>query len=458
MKTRRILFPLVMFLAIASCAPLNPKLNHYDYRQGYRFGNCATPGNSDDLFIVLTFSGGGTRAAAFSYGVLKTLNETNVVLDGARRKLIDEVDVISSISGGSFTAAYYGLFGQRLFADFETRFLKHNVQGDLIMRTLYPWNWFKLLSPYYSRIDIAAAYYDDRLFEKRTYNDLVRAGRRPFIMLNATDLSLGTRFEFSQGQFDLLQSDLGGVSIGRAVAASSAFPGLLTPVTLKNYPKTDFVEPQWVQTVIKNDLDNSPRRFKRASEVGAYFDTQREYIHLMDGGVADNIGLRGTLYGLMFPDELISGDLEFITDSREYNLIRMIANRKIRKLLIIVVDAKPGDNLSMDHSRKTPGLAKVVNSVASAPMANYSFETVQLLTDYMEQRYPDPEKLKTYVVHLRFDSIKDPVQRKRVKSYGTNFDLPPEAVDELITVGAMLLKQSEVFTDEFLKDLGTAQK
>ncbi len=458
MISRRILMLLALILAMVACAPLNPRLNHYDYRQGYRFGNCATPGNSDDLFIVLTFSGGGTRAAAFSYGVLKALNEIEVTLDGTRRKLIDEVDVISSISGGSFTAAYFGLFGQRIFTDFEVRFLKHNVQGDLLTRLFYPWNWFKLLSPYYSRIDMAAAYYDDRIFENRNYNDLEKAGRRPFILLNATDLSLGARFEFSQGQFDLLQSDLGGVSIGRAVASSSAFPGLLTPLTLKNYPKTEFVEPQWVDTVLKNDLDSSPRRYKRAREVRAYFNTDRKYIHLMDGGVADNIGLRGTLYGLMFPDELISGDLEFITDSREYNLIRMIANRKIRKLLIIVVDAKPGDNLSMDHSRKAPGLAKVVNSVASAPMANYSFETVQLLTDYMEQRHTDPDILKTYTVHLRFDSIENPIQRKRVKSYGTNFDLPSEAVDELIAVGGMLLKQSDVFTREFLKDLAPAPK
>jgi NTE family protein len=379
--------------------------------------------------------------------------------------LLDEVDLISSVSGGSFTAAYYGLYGEQIFNDFEERFLKHNVQGDLAVRTfVYPWNWFRLLSPNFSRIDLAAEYYDEKLFSQRTYGHLASVCSRPFIVINATDLSLGARFEFSQGQFDLLQSDLAGVSVGRAVASSSAFPGLLTPLTVQNYEKTVFVEPAWVDRVIRYDRDISPRRYKYAQEVRSYFDTtHRCYVHLVDGGVSDNIGLRGIIYSLMYPDVLISGDQRNVTDSREFNLQRMIADRKIKKLLVVVVDAKPGEDVHLDQSRRTPGLVPVINAVASAPMANYSFETVQLLREYLKQRRnelrkaPEPFELKTYVMHLRFDLIDDPVVREKIKEFGTNFHLPEEAVDLLIDQGRQLLQDSDIFQNKFLKDLKPQQ-
>lgn len=71
------------------------------------------------------------------------------------RRLLDEVDFVNGVSGESFTAAYYALFGDRIFVDYEQRFLKRNVQGELIFRLLWPWNWVRLLSPFYDRIDLA---------------------------------------------------------------------------------------------------------------------------------------------------------------------------------------------------------------------------------------------------------------------------------------------------------------
>lgn len=64
---------------------------------------------------MLAFSGGGTRAEALAYGVLEELRDTEVLIDGKPRRLLDEIDLISSVSGGSFTSAYYGLHGDRIF-------------------------------------------------------------------------------------------------------------------------------------------------------------------------------------------------------------------------------------------------------------------------------------------------------------------------------------------------------
>jgi len=166
------------------------------------------PGNgSDELLLILTFSGGGTRSAAFAYGVLQTLAETHIVIDGEKRRLLDEVDAISSVSGGSFTAAYYGLFNDRIFEDFETKFLKFNVQSELTRRLFYPSNWLKLASLFFERSDLAAEYYDELLFENKTFQDFSTVNS-PLIAINATNIANGTQFTFIGKEFALICSDL----------------------------------------------------------------------------------------------------------------------------------------------------------------------------------------------------------------------------------------------------------
>jgi NTE family protein len=128
-------------LLLGGCAtrPINPPLLHYDANTKHQFeGLERNRGDHRDL-VILAFSGGGTRAAAFSYGVLEALRRIEVVTNsGAKVRLLDEVDVITGISGGSFTALAYRLYGEKLFDEYEKRFLKRNVQGELIARILTP--------------------------------------------------------------------------------------------------------------------------------------------------------------------------------------------------------------------------------------------------------------------------------------------------------------------------------
>jgi hypothetical protein len=150
---------LMVALLITGCAhyPVNSDLKQIDPNCGYRAKFMGVQGNSPDILFYLTFSGGGTRAAAFSYGVLEELRKTEVVIDGKKRRLLDEVDVISSVSGGSFTAGYYGLFGEGIFQDFEGKVLKKNIQGALTSGTfLNPINWVRLSFATFDRSDLAA--------------------------------------------------------------------------------------------------------------------------------------------------------------------------------------------------------------------------------------------------------------------------------------------------------------
>lgn len=126
-----------------------------------------------------------------------------------------------------------------MFSDFRSRFLERNLERELFLQLFNPVNLVRLASPYYSRIDLAAELYDETIFDRKSFADLLASGSRPFITMNATNLANGERFEFAQEQFDFLGSDLGSYPIARAVAASSAFPFLLSPISLKNHPSPE---------------------------------------------------------------------------------------------------------------------------------------------------------------------------------------------------------------------------
>jgi hypothetical protein len=169
--------------------------------------------------MVLALSGGGTRAAALAYGVLEAMRDTTVSLDGRSQRLLDEIDVISSVSGGSFTAAYYGLHGDETFTDFEKKFLRSDVSGELMYGLFDPELWVSTGG----RTEMAVDYYEEKVFRGATFADLQRRDG-PLLVINATDLGRGVRFSFLQDYFDLLCSDLSSFQIARAVAASSAVP------------------------------------------------------------------------------------------------------------------------------------------------------------------------------------------------------------------------------------------
>jgi len=232
------LFIVFISLSFGGCTahyPVNEPITSIDESAGYRLGKQqGHPNQSDSLTVIMAFSGGGTRAAAYAYGVLETLRDIEISWEGQQRRLLDEIDTISSVSGGSFTAAYYGLFGERIFEDFEEKFLYADVQGHLTSSFLNPFTWFKTGSLFFGRSDYAAEYYDEILFEGKTFGDMLEREDAPVIQINATEVSSSTQFTFLQGVFDLLCSDLSAFPVARAVAASSAVPVLFSSITINN--------------------------------------------------------------------------------------------------------------------------------------------------------------------------------------------------------------------------------
>ncbi len=434
----------------AGCAhyPDNARRKHYDPQSGYRFRNLTNTGNSDSLQVFLAFSGGGTRAAALSYGVLEELARTQIVWEGRSRRLLDEVEYISAVSGGSFTAAYYALYGDRIFADFEDKFLNQNIQRQLMWRMCSPVNWGRMASPYFNRSDMAAEFYDRHLFGGKTFGDLLQRNRRPFLSLNATDMSLGATFQFTQEQFDFLCSDLSTFPVARAVAASAAFPILLSPITVNNYGGScGCVEPAWMVSALTNRQERT-RRTVKAMELQSYQNSaQHPYLHLLDGGLTDNLGLRGP-----FEAVAVKGGIRnSVQDDLNPNLVS--------KLVIIVVNTAFRGDRGWDHSQKPPNIVQVTLALGTVPMNRYSFETLELLkanakqweTEWNDGNHADagpqspPPRVRLYVIEVSFDGLQDEAEKDYFEKLPASFKLPPGAAARLRAVAGKLLNQSETY-------------
>jgi NTE family protein len=276
-------------------------------------------------------------------------------------------------------------------------------------------------------------------------------------------MTLGDRFEFTQKQFDPICSDLADYPIARAVAASSAFPGLLSPITITNYAGScNYKEPLWVANALL-DRDVTKREFLDANHFKSYQDNKnRPYVHLLDGGISDNIGLRGPVQAL-------------VTNHGPWDLLDMINLQKVKKIVFIVVNAKNAPDTKMDRKESPPNLISVLSTVVNAPMDNYSFDTIeQLLSNIREWKKddlayaqcagaindkcpgaslpPPPAAVEFYPVVISFDSLTDAGERTFFKNLPTTFTLPAADVDRLIEVGGRLLNESEEYK-RLLRDL-----
>lgn len=430
----------VLMLALAGCANTGRITNTpiTDYQPDSQAEASTDPDeqHSDDVLFFLSFSGGGTRAAALSYGLLKELDSTEFTLDGRTRSMLDEVDTISSVSGGSFTSAYYGLFGDQIFEDYEDVFLRRNVQKTLVNGMLNPLNWIRMLTTVFNRTEMAINYYDKNIFRGGTFADIAARGG-PDIEINATDLAIGERFNFTPARFDILCSDLSDFSVARAVAASSAVPVAFAPIALQNFDSCDYQEPGWLK-VARAGKNNNPRRQSLVDAMDSYLDKEnRPFIHLVDGGITDNLGIRA-LYDRV---ELLGGAT---------NAARLMGQSP-EMIVVIVVNAQTRPSKPMDLSSAAPSSAEVVSAVSSAQLRRYNIETITLIEDSLEQwaaELSTPDRQVThYFIQLDFESIADSRTRHIFNNMATSFSLPNEEVDDLIEAGQRLLQQSPEYQD-----------
>lgn len=450
-----LILTLIVIFGLNACATLQYQpvatIDHVDEHKGYRLQNALLNDNivkKDSVIGIIMFSGGGTRAAAFGYGVLESLKKQQVKIDNRQTSLLDTVDVAYGISGGSVLATYFGLNGAETIPRFEKKFLNQNLQKMLIGQVFSMANWSRLASPEFGRGDLLQEQLDLHLYHGATYADLKNKRQGPFIVISATDMSLGSRLDFTQEYFDLLCLDLTKVPIARAVAASSAVPLVFAPVTFNNNGgnchyqlPNDMADSNNVDATGTTEFRAKMRAAYRAN-LKQYQDSQkRPYIHLLDGGLTDNLGLRS----LLDTTELYSNK----------TLYDRLESANIHKIFIINVNAQSQRKSEIDGSASVPGTADVVKALTSIPIEKYSEDTQNQFQKYAEwwNENRSEKTPRLYYISVNLLDLPPSPLREKVIHIPTTFYLAHSEVNNLRKAAKQLLKQSSEY-QQLIKDIG----
>ena len=391
--------------------------------------------------IGLSFSGGGLRAAAFAYGVLTALEETETPTGD----LLDDLALISSVSGGSLTAAYFGLYGREGLARFREDVLLRDFERDMRLSVLWPPNLMRLWGGGLNDRTSFVETLDRHVFHGATFADIYRQ-RKPDIRIHATDLYNRIAFPFIPRVFSILCSDIRSYHLADAVGASMAVPLVFAPVVVRSYPD-HCVEPLPPLLARIRAHPDSPRLLTAVEHaLSSYRDPARgRFVKLVDGSVTDNFGLST----LMVSRAILETPYAPMTERDAV---------KIRRLLFIVVDASRGPNGDWLMQEEGPqGLDLTLGSIeattdASARLAADVFG--RMLGDWERSVIRFRCKLTpAYVERLRGSTVDwscadvkfslafltidrlEPEYRKQVDGIRTRLTLTPEQVDAAIEGG-----------------------
>jgi NTE family protein len=266
--------------------------------------------------------------------------------------------------------------------------------------------------------------------------------------------------------FDVLCSDLNAVRLSRAAAASSAVPVVLTPVTLNNYGGTCGNEaPAWFKPFI--DASDRPRPAARAtrhlSEAVEFGDSiNRPYIHIVDGGVSDNLGMRSVLDSLE-----VMETLHLIGQPSPLD--------HVRRIVVFVVNSLSIPRTAWDKSESPPGTLEILMKATGVPIDHYSYEATELLKD-TQSRWQSMRRVRQssafaankdamvasalrtpdatiYAIDVSFAQLADKAEQDYLNELPTSFSLPAEAVDRLRAAAGKIIMASPDF-QRLLKDVG----
>ncbi len=254
--------------------------------------------------------------------------------------------------------------------------------------------------------------------------------------------------------------------LSRAAAASSAVPVVLSPVTIDNYGGTcNYAAPPWVKRFTQSADPPRPaaRAIRELKEADTYTDSvRRPYIHLVDGGVSDNVGMRGVLDALQLLEALHAAGLPTPLDH-------------VRRVVVFVVNSLSSPPTNWDQSESPPGTLEILVKATGVPIDHYSYEAVELLKD-ISARWQKERRIRTlagcsaskdspvcaemrvpeaeiYAIDVSFAALPDQAERDYLNQQPTSFVLPAEAVDRLRAAAGTIIAASPEF-QRLLKDVG----
>ncbi len=434
-----------------------------------------TPGREPALpgrYVVLAFSGGGTRAAAFAHGALRELGATPAP-NASGLTLLEAVDMVSSTSGGSVAAANFALRGPAGYRKLDEPggFLTHNGMTGLIAGVLSPFDIAERAFTSKSRVQLLSAWFRNGVFGDATFDTLKQQGPRhpPLLILNSADMATGEGFPFVQRQLDRLCLDLRTIALADAVSASAAFPIALTPLRLpdrspcpaqsrdqggrltNHYVSESGIGRQGLAAACRDGfpaLDTRSSAFRERGrrqlpllnldDCGQPLtpdDPARiRYVHLLDGGIADNVGLAEPLETLTS-----AGD--------DFRVVNAIIDHTVREVVVIAVNARSQPSTTIGRDNATPGVISMAGGVIAASIDGRSsglFAQLDTLSALLKSTYGAGAP-KVTLLPVEFELIQDPKCRARFQAIGTNWSLSATEVTALQEMAGAMLRASPGF-------------
>ena len=406
--------------------------------EGYRLEQSIQRSNQDNTLVIMMFSGGGTRAAALGYGVLTAFNDYPLLLNGRRTTLTASSDLVFGVSGGSVLAAYYAMHGEQVIPRFEERFLKQNFQRLMFKQALSFSNMPRLASPEYGRGDLLQEQFENTLFGNMTFGDLNKYRKGPFAVISATDMASGQRIDFTQENFDQFCLDLSDLRVARAVAASSAVPVVFSPLTLNNNSgNCGYRVPEHFQAATDHAADSLQQKTRHEMLYNRYYadSKARPFLHLVDGGLTDNLGLRS----LLETQEIYPNS----------SLQAMLEAKNISRVIIVSVNAQNQISETISHKAAIPTFREMINATIDVPIARASQESLRqfrAMVDAWNAAQKDAEKpIQMHFVSLSLHDLPQSKLRVRALNIPTTYYLPRESINDLKEAAAILVKQSPEF-------------
>jgi len=350
---------LALAFALAGCAatdtgPINT-LSPVPTRESTHFMNDF--GDDGALVVGVSFSGGGTRAAAFAYGVLRELDAAVIDEDPRERSVTDSIHMVSGTSGGAVAAAYFGLRGPDGFHDFRERFLVQDVEASMRTSVASPVNLMRAWSGGVNDRGSLSAWLDRNLFDGATFSAFDYPDA-PTVWLTASDIFNGVPFIFTPDTFAALCSDLDQLRIADAVAASAAVPVVFAPLDVAaDSPDCGYRRPAWLERALE-DRRAPVRLNAHARALDSYRrDDRLATVRLLDGGLTDNIGVTG------FALERASADTPHGPLTAEQAV-------RLQRLVFIVTDAGREAMPEWGNRARGPRLSELLPAVSQTTITS----------------------------------------------------------------------------------------
>lgn len=408
--------------------------------QGYRAKNIIEKHQDGDL-IILMLSGGGSRAAALGYGVLEQFKQTKIGTNPFKESLLDNIDLVFGVSGGSVLATYFSLEGKYVVPKFEDKFLKTDFQSQLTSQIFSFSNLPKLTSDQYGRGDLLQEQLNLALYKGKTFGYLANHRRGPFVIVSATDMSLGQKVIFTQEFFDGLCLNLSDVEVARAVASSSSVPLIFSPLTFNNNGgRCNYRPPEITKmvTAITANTQKSKNVEEMRETLASYQDSQkRPFLHLVDGGLTDNLGLSA------FTDsyDLIGKE----------GLYKTALATKLKRIVIISVNAQNEVTSEIDQSANIPQTRDVVNTIVNVPIDRNTQTTLRRFRELADEwnkmmlKQPADKRVELHFVSIGLKDLPESPLKQEVLNINTSFYLPNKDINKLKQAAQILLQNSKEY-------------